>query len=292
MNATSSVRRHRAHPGRRCRTPASQAVAVRDGMIAAVGTRDDVRRWRGPRTEVIDLGAATCSPPAWSTATSTRCSGLELTRGRRPVRRSTWTTCRTARLRAPPPAEPGEVGAGLGPGPQRVRRPAAHQRADRRRVGGRPALRPALRRPLGARHRPRRCESPASTGPRQFDQRVRGRLRRRRHARPGCCWRRRPSNWCTTACRRARSQERAAQLRATAAPRWPRAGLTGGHAMDCTATAAAVVAAARGRAATCRCGCGSRRGACRARTPTGLRRAGRPAAARADGAGRSAASSS
>jgi predicted amidohydrolase YtcJ len=38
------------------------AVAVRDGVIAAVGTRDDVRDWRGRHTEVIDVGAAVLTP--------------------------------------------------------------------------------------------------------------------------------------------------------------------------------------------------------------------------------------
>jgi hypothetical protein len=39
-----------------------QAVALADGVVVAVGGRDDVQDWRGPRTEVLDLGAATLSP--------------------------------------------------------------------------------------------------------------------------------------------------------------------------------------------------------------------------------------
>ena len=33
---------------------AATAVAIRGGRIAAVGTREDVSRWRGPATRVVD----------------------------------------------------------------------------------------------------------------------------------------------------------------------------------------------------------------------------------------------
>ncbi|WP_125610155.1 amidohydrolase [Specibacter cremeus] len=39
-----------------------QAVAVQDGLIAAVGSRDDAAAWRTAATEVIDLGSATLTP--------------------------------------------------------------------------------------------------------------------------------------------------------------------------------------------------------------------------------------
>lgn len=39
-----------------------EAVAVRDGVISAVGTRRDVRDWRGPGTDVVDLGRAVLTP--------------------------------------------------------------------------------------------------------------------------------------------------------------------------------------------------------------------------------------
>ncbi|MFG1606458.1 amidohydrolase [Actinoplanes sp. NPDC049265] len=42
--------------------PPVRAVAVAGGLIAAVGDRSDIRDWRGPHTEVIDLGAATITP--------------------------------------------------------------------------------------------------------------------------------------------------------------------------------------------------------------------------------------
>jgi len=42
--------------------PAIQAVAVSDGLIAAVGTREDAQEWRQPGTRVVDLGRATLTP--------------------------------------------------------------------------------------------------------------------------------------------------------------------------------------------------------------------------------------
>ena len=42
--------------------PHAQAVAMRDGVITAVGDRSDVRHWRSAGAEVIDLGAATVTP--------------------------------------------------------------------------------------------------------------------------------------------------------------------------------------------------------------------------------------
>ncbi len=42
--------------------PHAQSVAVRDGLIVAVGDRDETRDWRGASTEVIDLGDATATP--------------------------------------------------------------------------------------------------------------------------------------------------------------------------------------------------------------------------------------
>lgn len=38
------------------------AVAVKDGLISAVGDTADARAWRGPRTQVLDLGQATLVP--------------------------------------------------------------------------------------------------------------------------------------------------------------------------------------------------------------------------------------
>src|SRR6516162_5075559 len=45
-------------PGR----PAASAVAITGGRITAVGDHNDVRQWRGNRTEVIDLDGATLTP--------------------------------------------------------------------------------------------------------------------------------------------------------------------------------------------------------------------------------------
>ena len=44
------------------RHPAASAVAITGGRITAVGDRADVPAWRGPRTEVIDLGGASLTP--------------------------------------------------------------------------------------------------------------------------------------------------------------------------------------------------------------------------------------
>lgn len=44
------------------RRPAASAVAITGGRITAVGDRDDVRGWRGNRTEVIDLDGDTLTP--------------------------------------------------------------------------------------------------------------------------------------------------------------------------------------------------------------------------------------
>ncbi|GIF07959.1 amidohydrolase [Actinoplanes siamensis] len=42
--------------------PRPTAVAVAGGRIVALGDRADARRWRGPATEVLDLGPATITP--------------------------------------------------------------------------------------------------------------------------------------------------------------------------------------------------------------------------------------
>ncbi|MEU7697742.1 amidohydrolase [Streptomyces sp. NPDC039028] len=49
----------------RVRTPEPSGhttVAVRDGLITALGDDADARAWRGPGTEVVDLGGATLTP--------------------------------------------------------------------------------------------------------------------------------------------------------------------------------------------------------------------------------------
>ncbi|KUN09727.1 amidohydrolase [Streptomyces yokosukanensis] len=66
--------------------PTASAVAVRDGVITAVGGTEDVRDWRGPGTEVVDLRGAHLVPglvdahshPVWGLdmATGTDLSGV------------------------------------------------------------------------------------------------------------------------------------------------------------------------------------------------------------------------
>ncbi|MFI5527773.1 amidohydrolase [Kitasatospora sp. NPDC051853] len=53
-----AARVHTLDPAR----PRATAVAVRDGLITAVGDARDARDWRGPGTELLDLGAATLVP--------------------------------------------------------------------------------------------------------------------------------------------------------------------------------------------------------------------------------------
>ncbi len=43
-------------------TPDAEAVAVRDGLIVAVGSKAQLEAWRGPETEVRDLAGATVVP--------------------------------------------------------------------------------------------------------------------------------------------------------------------------------------------------------------------------------------
>src|SRR5262245_40589990 len=42
--------------------PSAEAVAVKDGKILAVGSRDDVMRYQGSSTEVVDLKGRTMVP--------------------------------------------------------------------------------------------------------------------------------------------------------------------------------------------------------------------------------------
>ncbi|MFI8965130.1 amidohydrolase [Streptomyces sp. NPDC053493] len=67
----------------RVRTPdltAHTAVAVRDGRITALGDDTDARAWRGPGTEVVDLGGATLTP-GLTDAHSHPVWGLEMSAG-------------------------------------------------------------------------------------------------------------------------------------------------------------------------------------------------------------------
>ncbi|MEU6476490.1 amidohydrolase [Streptomyces sp. NPDC047017] len=62
------------------RRPYAGAVAVRDGLIAAVGEESDVRDWRGPATEVVDLAGATLVP-GLADCHSHPVMGLDMTTG-------------------------------------------------------------------------------------------------------------------------------------------------------------------------------------------------------------------
>ena len=108
-------------------SPSPQAVAVRDGVIAAVGSRADAAGWTA--AEVIDFGDAVLTPglvdchihPVF---------GLELTRGCDLSGAADLAAVR-ALLRAEAAATaPGGWVRGLGPGPQRVRLRCRPPRAD------------------------------------------------------------------------------------------------------------------------------------------------------------------
>ncbi|MFV2119640.1 amidohydrolase [Streptomyces sp. Act-28] len=62
------------------RRPRASAVAVRDGLVAAVGEDDDVRDWRGPGTEVVDLAGA-CLVPGLVDGHSHPVWGLDMATG-------------------------------------------------------------------------------------------------------------------------------------------------------------------------------------------------------------------
>ncbi|MEU7012704.1 amidohydrolase [Streptomyces sp. NPDC046385] len=67
----------------RLRTPGPSrhtAVAVREGLITALGDDTDARAWRGPRTELVDLGGATLTP-GLTDAHSHPVWGLEMSAG-------------------------------------------------------------------------------------------------------------------------------------------------------------------------------------------------------------------
>ena len=60
--------------------PSAQAVAMRNGVITAVGDRGHARAWRAPQTEVIDLGNA-CVTPGLVDGHIHPMLGLNLTQG-------------------------------------------------------------------------------------------------------------------------------------------------------------------------------------------------------------------
>lgn len=88
MSQPSSTAADTVLTGARVRTldpdrPWAGAIAVKDGRIAAVGEAGDVRDWRGPGTEVVDLAGAVLTPglvdghshPVWGVEMAT---GLDL----------------------------------------------------------------------------------------------------------------------------------------------------------------------------------------------------------------------
>ncbi|MFI1867804.1 amidohydrolase [Streptomyces jumonjinensis] len=60
--------------------PHATAVAVKNGLIAAVGDEAEIRDWRGPGTETVELAGAVLTP-GWTDAHSHPVWGLELATG-------------------------------------------------------------------------------------------------------------------------------------------------------------------------------------------------------------------
>ncbi|WP_427016304.1 amidohydrolase [Pseudarthrobacter sp. P1] len=143
-----------------------QAVAVRDGLVAAVGSRADAAGWRGPATQVLDLGAATLTPglvdchihPVF---------GLELTAGCDLSGAGSLAEVR-ALLRAQASGADGWLRA-WGLDPNVFGTAAVHRNAIDDAVGGRPAL---VRLFDGhcALASAKALELAGITGPRAFDQ--------------------------------------------------------------------------------------------------------------------------
>jgi predicted amidohydrolase YtcJ len=115
------------------------AVAVRDGVIAAVGTRDDVRDWRGRNTEVIDLGAAVLTP-GLTDAHSHPVMGLQLAQDvdLSAARDLDGVRARLAAAAAGRPPDAWVLGWGLDHNVFGGRRPSAAQLEEA--LGHRPAL--------------------------------------------------------------------------------------------------------------------------------------------------------
>ncbi|MFE4541698.1 amidohydrolase [Arthrobacter sp. NPDC056727] len=152
--------------GRPAWSPAPQAVAVQDGMIAAVGTRADAAGW--PAAEVIDFGDAVLAPGLVDCHMHP-VLGLELTRGCDLSGAADLAAVR-ALLRAEAAATaPGEWVRGWGLDPNAFGSAAGHRDLIDDAVSGRPCL-IRLFDGHSALASSRALEIAGVTGPRSFDQ--------------------------------------------------------------------------------------------------------------------------
>ena len=208
-------------------SPAPQAVAVEDGVIAAVGSRDDAEKWQA--AEVIDFGPAVLTPglvdchihPVF---------GLELTRGRDLSGATDLAEVR-ALLRAEAAATPaGDWVRGWGLDPNVFGTAAAHRELIDDVVSGLPCL-IRLFDGHSALASSRALELGGVTGPRKFDQ----------ASEVVCDGSGRPTGLLLEAAAielvaqlmpAEPFQERKARL-AELFTQFSRAGLTGAHVMDC-----------------------------------------------------------
>ena len=213
--------------GRRPGSPAPQAVAIRDGVIAAVGSRADAAGW--PAAEVIDFGDAVLTPglvdchihPVF---------GLELTRGCDLSGAADLAALR-ALLRAEAAATaPGEWVRGWGLDPNVFGSAAAHRSQIDDAVSGQPCL-IRLFDGHSALASSRALDIAGVTGPRSFDQ----------AAEVVCDGSGRPTGLLLEAAAvelvaRVMPAESFAERKARLAElltQFSRSGLTGAHVMDC-----------------------------------------------------------
>jgi predicted amidohydrolase YtcJ len=61
-----------------CARPRAQAIAIRRGKIVAVGSNDEMRRWTGPQTRVINLHGRFAMPGFNDAHTHLASAGAEL----------------------------------------------------------------------------------------------------------------------------------------------------------------------------------------------------------------------
>lgn len=95
--------------------PTAEAIAIHDGLVVGVGSRAEVADWRGPRTELVELGASTVTP-GWVDGHIHPVMGIGMTRGV-DLGRVTDTGQLVAALRDAPIDQDGWVlGWGLNPG--------------------------------------------------------------------------------------------------------------------------------------------------------------------------------
>ena len=252
---------HTLDPARPTRRPWRSRNGTDHRRSATARRRGRLARHRTPRSSTSEPPR---SPPGWSTATSTRCSGIGPDPGRRPqsgVRTPELAGRPLARARPPAP-DPEEWVLGWGLDPNAFGGDADHLRSrwSRRWATSRCWSCCSTRtRRSPARPRWRWPGSPARA---TFDGGAESRLRCRRSPDRAPAGDSRPTSWSRTCCRRSRR----------AAPPRPCSRSAGRHGRDRThrrqrdglrrATRTKLIARAGPGCRPADCGCGSHRSAC------------------------------